>query len=63
MKVFRYKNGELYTIEQRGWGQTITRPEKWDWWYAFPYHLNKDIKLIEIGKELDLTDFKIVFDY
>ena len=62
MKIFRHKNGNLYSIEQRGWGQTISRPDKWDWWYGFPYRTNKDAKLIEIGKDLDLSDFKLEFE-
>ncbi len=62
MKIFRYTNGKLYSIEQRGWGMTITRPEKWDWWYGIPYKTNRNADVIEIGKELILTDFKLEFE-
>ena len=63
MKVFRHKNGKLYTIEQVGRGNCITPPRDWDYFYANPYKTNKDApKLPTLGREPNLEDFTLAFE-
>lgn len=61
MKIYRHKNGNLYTIGQRGCSGTITQHPKSDWWYGFPYKPNRRADVIEIGLDLDLSDFELEF--
>lgn len=62
MKVFRHKNGNLYTIEQIGRANTITPPKDWKHFYANPYKTNKNAPLLSsLGEEPNLQDFSLEF--
>ena len=63
MKVFRHKNGYLYTVQQVGRGKTITPPENYDHYYAAPYRTNKKAPLLEtLGKIPNLNEFTLEFE-
>jgi len=63
MKIFRHKNGYLYSIEQNGRGKTITSPKGWKEFGATPYRTNKNApKLWSLWKNPDLKDFTFEFD-
>jgi|688.fasta_scaffold799681_3 hypothetical protein len=63
MKVFRHKNGNLYTIQQVGRGKTITPPRDWKCFYATPYKTNKNAPLLPtLGEIPNLEDFSLEFE-
>lgn len=63
MKVFRHKNGNLYTIEQVGRGRTIIPPRDWKCYYANPYKTNKAAPLLStLSEEPNLQDFTLEFE-
>ena len=63
MRIFRHKNGFLYTIEQVGRGRTITPSKNWNHFYANPYETNKNApKLGSLGIEPDLKDFTLEYE-
>jgi hypothetical protein len=66
MKIFRHKNGCLYSIQQVGRGRTITPPDDWKKFSCCAYKTNKDAPKLppveELNGELDLSDFIYEFD-
>ena len=63
MKVFRHKNGFLYTIEQVGRGKTITPPKNWKYFHAYPYETNKEAPLLPtLGEVPNLNEWTLAFE-
>lgn len=61
MKIFRHKNGFLYSISQIGRNKNITPNKDYNQWQATPYKTNKNAPTLRLGKHLDLHDFDLVF--
>lgn len=63
MKVYRHKNGFLYTIEQVGRGKTISTPNNWKRFHGLPCKTNISAPIIDdLGEEPNLKDFKLIFE-
>ena len=62
MKIYRYSDENLYSIEQRGDGLCITPHPKGKWWYAMPYKTNTHAPIVEIGLDLNLDGFELAFE-
>ena len=63
MKIFRYTNGFLYSIEQIGRGRTITKPKDFKCFQAVQYKTNKNAPALEnLGETPNLENFTLVFE-